>query len=116
MFEKQAELDAQVDALYKVVKGRIDWNNLIPICLELAQELEGMSHLKGSQRLDLLQKTLKFAANDSDSGLDDESKKVTLMFIDNVLPIAMSAAVLASKSPIAAQVQSACCPCFSLKK
>lgn len=116
MFEKQAELDAQIDGLYKVIKGRVDWKNPIPVCLELAQELENMTQIKGSQRLELLQKTLKFALTDSE--LSDEEKKDALAFIDNVLPIAMSAVILASKSPIVAQVQSACCPCFgsSLKK
>ena len=118
MFEKQAELDAQIDGLYKVIKGHIDWKNPIPMCLELAQELEGMSQLKGGQRLELLQKTLKFALNDSDCTLDDEEKKVALAFIENALPIVMSAAIMASKSPIVAHVQSTCCPCFgsSLKK
>lgn len=116
MFEKQAELDAQIDGLYKVIKGRVDWKNPIPVCLELAQELENMTQIKGSQRLELLQKTLKFALTDSE--LSDEEKKDALAFIENVLPIAMSAVILASKSPIVAQVQSACCPCFgtSLKK
>ncbi len=116
MFEKQAELDAQIDGLYKVIKGRVDWKNPIPVCLELAQELENMTQIKGSQRLELLQKTLKFALTDSE--LEEEQKKDALAFIENVLPIAMSAVILASKSPIVAHIQSACCPCFgsSLKK
>lgn len=118
MFEKQAELDAQIDGLYKVVKGRIDWKNPIPVCLELAQELENMTQLKGGQRLELLQKTLKFALTDSDCTLDEEEKKIALAFIESALPVVMSAVIMASKSPIVAHVQSTCCPCFgsSLKK
>jgi hypothetical protein len=114
MFEKDAMLDAQVDALYKTVKGKIDWSNPIPICLELAQELENMTQLKGAQRLDILQKTLKYAISDSD--LEDDKKSLATVFVDNVLPVVMQAAVLASKSPIVAKIQSSCCPCFSRKK
>jgi hypothetical protein len=113
MFEKDAVLDAQVDVLYKVVKGKIDWSNLIPVCLELAQEVENMTHLKGAQRLELLQKTLRYAVDDA--GLDDSAKSIAVVFIDTVLPVVMQAAVLASKSPIAAKIQSSCC-CFSRKK
>lgn len=118
MFEKQAQLDAQIDGLYKIVKGRIEWNNPIPACLEVARELENMTHLKGHQRLELLQKTMRFAANDADSGLDDETKKIALVFVDDALPIVMNAVILASKSPIVSQVQSACWSCLgsSLKK
>lgn len=112
MFEKQAELDTQIDGLYKVIKGHIDWKNPIPMCLELARELENMTHLKGGQRLELLQKTLIFSLND----VDEETKKTATTFIENALPIVMSAAIMASKSPIIAHVQSACCFGSSLKK
>lgn len=110
MFEQDAKLDARVDALYNLVKGKIDWANPIPMCMEIAKELEGMTELKGAQRLELLQKTLKFALKDSD--LPAEQKDQTILFIDNVLPIVMQAAVLASKSPLIAQTQAACWNCF----
>ena len=47
-------LDAQVDGLYRLVKGRVNWDNLIPTCIEVARELENMTHLRGPERLDLL--------------------------------------------------------------
>lgn len=112
MFEKDAQVDAQVDALYMMIKGRIDWKNPIPICLEVAAELEGMTQLKGSQRLELLQKTLRHAIAESD--MSDDDKKESVTFVDTLLPIVMQAAVLASKSPIAAKIQSTCC--FPTKK
>lgn len=96
--ETDAHLDAQVDSLYRVVKGRIDWDNLIPTCLDLARELEGMTHLRGKDRLDLLQRTLKFALKDSDKSADD--KEQILHTIDTVVPFAIQAAVLATKIPI----------------
>lgn len=104
--QSDAEVDARIDALYRVVKGRINWDNLIPTCLELAQELEQMTHLRGKERLDLLMKTLKHALKEST--LEAEEKEKILFFIDTVVPIAMQAAILASKSPIVNQVASAC--------
>ncbi len=104
--QTDAEVDARIDALYRVVKGRINWDNLIPTCLELAQELEQMTHLRGKERLDLLMKTLKHALKEST--LEAEEKEKILFFIDTVVPIAMQAAILASKSPIVNQVASAC--------
>ena len=91
-------LDARIDALYRVVKGRIQWDNLIPTCLELGQELEQMTELSGVERLQVLQKTLKFALKDST--LDKEKQEDAIHTIDTVVPIVMKAAILASKLPI----------------
>ena len=104
-------LDAQIDGLYRVVKGRIDWDNLIPTCLELARELEGLTHLRGKERLDLLQKTLRFALKDSDKSA--EEKERILHTIDTVVPIAMQAAMIASKAPIAFQLPTCWKKCMS---
>jgi hypothetical protein len=106
LHEADAQMDAQVDALYRTVKGRINWDNLIPTCLELARELEGLTHLRGKERLELLQKTLRFALKDSDKSA--EEKEQILHTIDTVVPMVMQAAVLSSKIPIAAQVLSCC--------
>jgi hypothetical protein len=106
LHETDAQMDAQVDALYRTVKGRINWDNLIPTCLELARELEGLTHLRGRERLELLQKTLRFALKDSDKTA--EEKEQILHTIDTVVPMVMQAAVLSSKIPIAGQVLSCC--------
>lgn len=106
LHETDAQMDAQVDALYRTIQGRIDWDNLIPICIELARELEGLTHLRGRDRLELLQKTLRFALKDSDKSVVD--KEQVLHTIDTVVPMAMQAATLASKVPIAAHVLSCC--------
>jgi hypothetical protein len=104
------ELDARVDGLYRVIKGRINWDNLVPTCLEVAKELEGATHLSGKEKLEVLQKTLRFALKDSDK--PNEEKEKILHHIDTVVPIVMQAAVMASKSPIAAQVVSFCGICW----
>lgn len=99
-------LDNRVDGLYRLVKGRVDWDDLVPTCLEVARELEEMHELKGPQKLELLQKTLRFALTESTF---PKEKKETLSFIINsVVPIMMQAAILASKVPIRATVQSCC--------
>lgn len=107
-------LDAQVDGLYRLIKGRVDWMNLIPTCIEVARELEAMTHLRGKERLDLLLKTLKHALHESDVAEDE--KKTILMFIETVVPVAMQAAILASKAPIVHRVASSCWGCFCAKK
>ena len=99
-------LDAQVDGLYRLVKGRVNWDNLIPTCIEVARELENMTHLRGPERLDLLLKTLKHALRESDKSA--EEKERILFVIDTVIPVAMQAAILASKNPIVNQVVSGC--------
>jgi hypothetical protein len=99
-------LDTRVDGLYRLVKGRVDWNNLVPTCLEVARELEQMTDLKGPQRLELLQKTLRFALHDSDLPKD---KKDTYSFvISTVIPVVMQAAIAASKLPIVNKLQKKC--------
>ena len=104
--ERDAQVDAQVDALYRTIKGRVNWDNLIPTCLELAHELEALTHLRGKDRLDLLQNVLRHALKDSD--LPAEEKERILFVIETVVPLAMQAAILASKSPIVAQVVGCC--------
>ena len=99
-------LDDRIDGLYKVVKGRINWDNLIPTCIEVARELEGMTHLRGPERLELLQRTLKHALRESDKSAEEKEK--ILFVIETIVPLAMQAAILASKSPIVNQVVSGC--------
>lgn len=113
-FEKDTTMDARVDGIYRVVKGKIDLNNLIPTCIEVAKEVEGVAELKGKEKLDLLQKVLKQAVKDSDKSV--EEKEQILHTIDTVVPMVMQAAILASKNPVAAQVQAACVGCWTKVK
>lgn len=107
-------MDARVDGIYRVVKGKINLDNLIPTCLEVATEVEGLTELKGKEKLELLQKVLRQAVKDSDKTA--EEKEQILHTVDTVVPMVMQAAVLASKSPIAAQVQAACVGCWTKTK
>lgn len=101
-----SEVDARVDGLYRLIKGRIDWNNLVPTCVEAGRELQQMTHLRGKEKLELLQATLKHALKESDKS--PEEKEEILQKIDTIVPIIMQAAVISSKLPIK-QIQAFCC-------
>ena len=109
------EDDARVDAIYRVLKGRINWDNLVPILIEAGKELEALPGLKGSEKLDLLQKALKHALKHSDK--TDIEKEQILQYVDTIVPIVMQAAIMASKSPIVAaavnQVKEVCIGCWT---
>lgn len=102
-----AILDARIDATYRLVKGRINWDNLIPTVLEVARELQQFPELKGPEKLDVLLKTLKFALKDS--SLAAEEKEKILHTIDTVVPVVIAAAKLASKFPIQRISSKKCC-------
>lgn len=107
------EQDARVDAIYRVIKGNINWDNLVPTLLEGARELESMPGLKGSEKLDLLQKALKHALKETDKS--NEEKEKILYYIDVVVPVAVQAMVTVSKNPMVAQVQAVCIGCWTKK-
>jgi hypothetical protein len=111
------EQDARVDAIYRVIKGNINWDNLVPTLLEAARELEKFPNLKGSEKLDILQKALKHALKESDKS--EEEKKKIVYYIDTVVPVAVQAAVSASKSPLVNaaidQVEAVCIGCWTKK-
>lgn len=100
-------LDVRVDGLYRLVKGRINWDNLVPTVLEVARELQQFPGLKGTEKLDILLKTLKFALKDS--SLSAEEKEKTLYVIDTVVPLVVAAAKMASKFPIQRISWKKCC-------
>lgn len=111
--EKEATFDERVDGLCRLIKGRVDWNNIIPTCIEVAREIEGLTKLKGTEKLALLQTTLRRALKDSDESSDEKER--VLFIIDTVVPLAMQAAIMATKSPILGHVATACVGCWTKK-
>lgn len=102
----KCELDPRADAVYKVIRGRINWDNLVPICIEAVGELQQFTELKGVQKLELLQAVLKHALRESNKSIVE--KEQILHYIDTVVPIVTQAAVLAVKSGILRQVATSC--------
>lgn len=102
--------DVRVQQIYNLFKGRVDWDNLIPTCLSIAQELENIPSLKGPQKLKALQDVLRLCL--IEAPLPKEKKEEYLHVIEDVVPIAVQAAVLASKNPIVNQVAQTCLSCL----
>ena len=102
----KAQLDPRVDAVYKVIKGRVNWDNLVPVCIEAAIEIQQFTELKGPQKLELLQTVLKHALKESNK--THVEKEQILFYIDTVVPFVTQAAKLASKTPIVTHVVATC--------
>lgn len=105
--------DPRVDGLYRLVKGRINLNSIVPTCIEVAGEIEQLHGLKGSEKLSLLQDVIRVAITDSKK--TQTEKEELLFMIDTVIPFIVQAAILASKSPIIKQIQSTCLGCWTKK-
>jgi hypothetical protein len=73
--------------------------------------VEGFTGLKGPQKLEVLQNVLRMAVRDSNKS--PQEKESIRSVIDTIIPIAVQAAILASKSPIVAQVQATCVGCWT---
>jgi len=101
--EALAIVDAQIDIVYSAIKTKLDWDNLVPSVLAAAQTLETIPGLSGPARLELLQKTLRYALKETD--LPAVKKEEILHTIDTVVPILTQGIVLASKTPIAKTLQ-----------
>ena len=102
----KSELDSRADAVYRVIKGRINWDNLVPTCIEAAGELHQFTELRGLQKLEILQSVLKHALKESNKSAIE--KEQILHYIDTIVPIVTQAAVLAAKSQILRQVATSC--------
>ncbi len=91
-------VDPRIQHIYGAVRGRIDLDRIVPSCIAIAQEVEQLTHLKGPQKLELLQNVLRLAV--VESKLSGEKQEEIFAIIDTVIPIVMQAAILASKIPI----------------
>lgn len=108
-FEKDTAMDARVDGIYRVLKGKINLDSIVPTCIEVAQEIENMGNIPGKEKLELLQKVIRQAVKDSDKTV--EEREQILHTIETVVPMVVQAAIIASKHPVAAQVQEALVTC-----
>jgi hypothetical protein len=99
--------------MYSLVKGRVSLLNIVPTCIDVAQEIEQLSGLKGPQKLALLQDVLRLAV--AESKHTAVVKEELLHSIDTIVPVVVQAAILASKSPILKKVQDTCVGCFWTK-
>ena len=97
-------------SLYALINKDVNWDNLIPTCMSLGQAIENIGNMKGSEKLALLQDTLRYALKQS--SLSEDKKAEITSVIDGVVPVIMTAAISASRSPIvknAVEQVSHCC-------
>lgn len=103
--------EVRVRQLLTLFKGRIDFDNLVPTALALAQELENMgTQLRGPQKLEVLQAVLKEAVKEST--LDTMKKEEIYYTIDTTIPLVVQVAKIASKNPIVNQAAASCLSCL----
>lgn len=87
---------SEIEKVYTALKDRIDFDNLVPTCMLIAQEVQRFTHLNGTEKLQFAQDVLRFAVKESDR----PDKKQLLATIETTVPYIMQAAKIASKLPI----------------
>ena len=106
-------MDPRVDAIFRLVQGRINFTNIVPTCIEVAQEVEQLGGIKGPEKLKLLQSVLRHHVHLSSISMSEKEEYYHM--IDTIVPLVVHAAIFASKSPVVKQVQAVCCGCWTKK-
>jgi hypothetical protein len=74
----------------------IDWKNPLPHALRVSAYIQTtFADLKGKDKLDILKSVLKEVLAKTE--ISEEERTTALRFVDEVLPVAMSAAVMVAK-------------------
>ncbi len=89
------ELDPRVLNVYDRVKDRIEWKNLVPVCIFAVGEIEQYKELRGPQKLELLQTVLRHAVKQLDK--DPLEKEEILHSIESIVPVIAQTAVHVEK-------------------
>lgn len=74
----------------------IDWTNPLPHALRISAHIQStFTDLKGKDKLELLKSVLKEVLATSE--ISEEERTTALRFVDEILPVAVSAAVMVAK-------------------
>jgi hypothetical protein len=108
------EVDAKVDEVLDQVAAvdpriakviadldlkEIDWKNPLPHALRVSSYIQTeFKELKGKDKLELLSSVLKGVLTNSE--ISEEERTTALRFVDEILPVAVSAAVMVAKGEI----------------
>lgn len=102
--------EAHIHRLLVLFNSAVDWDNLVPSCLAIAQELENDSKLTGAEKLATLQEVLRVLLKKAE--MPEDKKEDIARHIGMTVPIVMKAAMLASKAPIVNQAVKTCWTCL----
>jgi len=103
-----------ISLYYSVAKDNVNWDNVVPVCIELATALENIRNINGAFRLQILQEVLLIALNRSNV-IDDQKKKL-LLGIYQTVPLIVQGVVLASKNPIIQEIEEKAGGCCGRRK
>ena len=88
-----------VDEILKVFNpAGVNWNNPLPYALQISGFLSGVASLNGPAKMDLLKSVLRKAI--STAGISEPERQVALRFVDDVLPMAIDAALAVSRGEV----------------
>jgi hypothetical protein len=107
-------MDPRVDAIYRLVKGRVNFTNIVATCVEIAQEIEQFGEIGGAEKLSILQEVLRAVVRERKISITE--KEELLHRIDTLVPLVVGAAIFASKHPITKKLHATCVGCFWRKK
>ena len=105
--------EVKLEEMFLLFEGKIDLDRMIPSCIACAQVIETLGEYNGPEKLSLLQKVLRIAVEKSVKSVVE--KEHLLHVIESAVPMIVQAALMASKSPIVAQVEATCVGCWTKK-
>lgn len=104
------KVDIYVRRLHAIIKDRVNFQDLLPTAIELVHEIEKIEDIRGKEKMDLLEDTLRYAVMASGVGTDE--KNAALFVIKNVIPIAVRAMIIGSKHPLVSKIKDEVVGCF----
>jgi hypothetical protein len=78
--------------------ANVDWKNPLPYALQISAYLSTLKHLKGKEKLELLQSILKKGI--SIAGISEQERLIAVRFVEDVLPIVVDAALSVSRGEV----------------
>lgn len=75
--------------------ANVDWKNPLPYALQVSAYLSTLKHLKGKEKLEILQAVLRKAI--ATAGISEEVRSVAVRFVEDGLPVAIDAALAVSR-------------------
>ena len=97
VLDRAAALDPRVSKVISDLDLKeVDWKNPMPHALRVSAHIQSeFTELKGTDKMELLKSVLKEVL--ATSGISGEEQTTALRFLEEILPVAVSAAVMVAK-------------------